>query len=214
MFNLRSYSSLPPNTMCWTGASDGTLAVMRGLVDFVGKIDHNLSSLVPRGTCLTAPSLIPAHFVSRVVSIPGRTTQVLYINQDTHQREDKEVLEGRKGSRAELAQEVQKKAILREIEAMTRLRSPHTVNLYGAVTSLPNRLILVMELMVGGDLQALLKNSEHALTEQQARTIIGDICAGMTFLHGKGTVHGDLKSANVLLDGDGRAKVRTLGGRG
>ncbi|CAN0421124.1 unnamed protein product, partial [Scytosiphon promiscuus] len=60
---------------------------------------------------------------------------------------------------------------------------------------------------VGGDLRALLKKSEDQLPEQQARQIIGDICAGMVFLHGKGTVHGDLKSANVLLDGAGRAKV-------
>lgn len=97
---------------------------------------------------------------------------------------------------------------MRELEAMTRLRSPHTVNVYGAVTSRTDRLILVMELLSGGDLRTLLKRAEEPLPEEQARRIVGDISAGMAFLHSKSTVHGDLKSANVLFDGNGRAKVR------
>lgn len=50
--------------------------------------------------------------------------------------------------------------------------------------------------------------AEEPLPEDQVRRIILDVCAGMAFLHGKETVHGDLKSANILLDGTGRAKVR------
>ncbi|CAN0355159.1 unnamed protein product, partial [Scytosiphon promiscuus] len=99
-------------------------------------------------------------------------------------------------------------AFLRELEAMIRLRSPNTVNVYGAVTSLPDRMVLVMELLSGGDLLTLLRKSKKPLPEAQSRRIIGDMCTGMAFLHSKNTVHGDLKSANVLLDGGGRAKVR------
>lgn len=135
---------------------------------------------------------------------------MLYINHDIDKPEENDGLDGRRGGRAKLARAVQKKAILRELEAMIRLRSPHTVNVYGAVTSLPDRLILVMELLVGGDLRAFLRNAEDPLPEQQARQMIGDICAGMMFLHSKNTIHGDLKSANVLLDGAGRAKVGIL----
>ena len=97
---------------------------------------------------------------------------------------------------------------------MIRLRSPNTVNVFGAVTSLPDRMVLVMELLPNGDLLTLLRRSNKPLPEEQSRRIIGDICAGMAFLHSKKTVHGDLKSANVLLDGGGRAKVKVdvLGG--
>ena len=104
----------------------------------------------------------------------------------------------------------QHRAFLRELEAMIRLRSLNTVNVYGAVTSLPDRMVLVMELLAGGDLFTLLSKSKKALSGQQSRRIIRDICTGMAFLHSKNTVHGDLKSANVLLDGDGRAKVILL----
>lgn len=101
----------------------------------------------------------------------------------------------------------QRKAFLKEIGAMMRLRSPHTVNLFGAITSRKNRLVLVMELLSGGDLRAFLKSSDKRLPVEHARRIICDVCAGTAFCHSKDVVHGDLKSANVLLDGAGRAKV-------
>ncbi|CAN0184783.1 unnamed protein product, partial [Scytosiphon promiscuus] len=105
----------------------------------------------------------------------------------------------------------QRRAFLRELEAMIRLRSPNTVNVYGAVTSLPDRMVLVMELLVGGDLLTLLRKSAESLPEERCRRIVEDICTGMAFLHSKNTIHGDLKSANVLLDGDGRAKIADFG---
>lgn len=103
----------------------------------------------------------------------------------------------------------QRKAFMRELEAMTRLRSPYTVNVYGAVTSRSDRLVLVMELLVGGDLRTALKSAAGPLPYERSRGIVGDVCAGMAFLHERSTVHGDLKSANVLFDGSGNAKVRT-----
>lgn len=134
---------------------------------------------------------------------------MIYVNHDIGRRGTGGILDGpTRGQHGAERNNGQRKAFLRELDAMIRLRSPHTVNLYGAVTSLPDRLILVVELLAGGDLQTLLK-SEHPLPEERSRRIVGDICAGMTFLHGKRTVHGDLKSANVLLDGAHRAKVRT-----
>ncbi|CAM9406825.1 unnamed protein product, partial [Ectocarpus sp. 8 AP-2014] len=110
-----------------------------------------------------------------------------------------------------LREKAERKAFLRELDAMIRLRSPHTVNVYGAITSLPDGLVMVMELLAGGDLRAMLKNSERPLLEDKCRQIIQDVCAGMAFLHSKSTVHGDLKSANVLLDGRGRAKIGDFG---
>jgi len=101
----------------------------------------------------------------------------------------------------------QYKSFLLELDAMNRLRSPYTVNVYGAITTIKDKLVLVMELLPGGDLRTFLKNSE--ITDFSE--IIADICSGMSFLHSKKTIHGDLKSANVLLDGNGRAKIADFG---
>ncbi|CAM9406355.1 unnamed protein product [Ascophyllum nodosum] len=38
-----------------------------------------------------------------------------------------------------------------------------------------------------------------------------DICFGMAFLHSRGAIHGDVKSANVLFDGSGTAKIADFG---
>eukprot|EP00903_Cladosiphon_okamuranus_P009797 g9314.t1 len=105
----------------------------------------------------------------------------------------------------------QRKAFMRELEAMQRLRGPHTVTIYGAVTSLSDRLILVMELLPGGDLRHRLRKAKGPLDEKVLRKIVRDICCGMAFLHAKQTVHGDLKSANVLFDAAGTAKIADFG---
>ena len=100
----------------------------------------------------------------------------------------------------------------RELEAMTRLKSSHTVHVYGAITSRADCFVLVMELMTGGDLRTLLRQAEAPLPQERVHGIMRDICFGMTFLHSKGAIHGDIKSANVLFDGSGTAKVKTTGG--
>ena len=68
-----------------------------------------------------------------------------------------------------------RKAFWRELQAMIRLRSPHTVHVYGAIRSRRDRLVLVMELLPGGDLRALLKDAAKPLAEEHARRIIGDV---------------------------------------
>ncbi|CAN0511097.1 unnamed protein product, partial [Scytosiphon promiscuus] len=72
-------------------------------------------------------------------------------------------------------------SFLLELQTMIRLRSPHTVNVYGAITARKDRLVLVMELLTGGDLRSFLRHTDTRLTEAQARQILEDVCAGMAF---------------------------------
>ena len=61
-----------------------------------------------------------------------------------------------------------RKAFWRELQAMIRFRSPHTVNVHGAITFRADRLVLVMELLPRGDLRALLKDAVETLPEERA----------------------------------------------
>lgn len=91
-----------------------------------------------------------------------------------------------------------------------RLRSPYTVDVFGAITTRKHTLVLVMELLPGGDLRSLLRNAKEQLPEAKVRQMTTDVCMGMAFLHSKDTINGDIKSPNVLFDGAGRAKVQPL----
>ena len=125
---------------------------------------------------------------------------------DTNGGDNYDEEEARQKERAEKSQ---RREFFRELEAMFRLRSPHTVQVYGAVTCRKDELVIVMELLAGGNLRVLLDAAKEPLSENHTRQLVGDVCAGMAFLHSKETIHGDLKSSNVLLDGAGRAKVHT-----
>ncbi|CAM9496872.1 unnamed protein product [Ectocarpus sp. 12 AP-2014] len=127
--------------------------------------------------------------------------KIIYVNHGLNGRRSAQMLE-----RASSKQ----KEFMQEVDMMYHLKSPHTVLLYGVITSHRDCLKLVMELL-RQDLGTYLRNAKEPLPEEDSRRIIGDICAGMAFLHENETIHGDLKSANVLLDENDRAKIGDFG---
>jgi serine/threonine protein kinase len=68
-----------------------------------------------------------------------------------------------------------------------------------------------MEYMPRGTLFHFLADSTKELSWEICYQLSIDISSGMAFLHGKSIVHGDLKSLNVLLDINYRAKIADFG---
>ncbi|EDQ85738.1 uncharacterized protein MONBRDRAFT_34096 [Monosiga brevicollis MX1] len=100
----------------------------------------------------------------------------------------------------------------REINFLQRFRHPQLVRFFGAGhmpadgTDVP---FLVLELVDRGSLaQVLLKES---LTRAQKLSILLDVARGIEHLHSHGVAHRDLKSGNVLISSDFRAKVSDFG---
>lgn len=85
---------------------------------------------------------------------------------------------------------------IREVQIMSRLRSPNVVQLYAACIE-PENPCLVMEYMEHGSLYHYLKKNK--LNTLQKKQIALDIAKGMLYLHKNEIFHRDLKSANVLL---------------
>ena len=71
-------------------------------------------------------------------------------------------------------------------------------------------LFLVSEFVGGGDLFTKLINGKPFKWSERM-TILRDTAEGMEFLHEKGMIHRDLKSLNILLTEDNRAKIADFG---
>ena len=104
-----------------------------------------------------------------------------------------------------------KNEILKEAKVMATAstQSDYLVRLRGIVLEKPH-YSLVMEYMPGGDLFHLLKSSQE-LTWTMRYRISLDMTIGLHHLHQRGILHRDLKSLNVLLDMNFRAKLADFG---
>jgi serine/threonine-protein kinase len=90
---------------------------------------------------------------------------------------------------------------------LANLNHPHVVNVHG--TSTNGRIsVIVMEYMPGGSLKDRLANVRPW---QEILVTAREICDGLSFLHRNRMVHGNLRPANILMSGDGHAKLSDIG---
>ncbi|TPX35798.1 hypothetical protein SmJEL517_g01999 [Synchytrium microbalum] len=98
----------------------------------------------------------------------------------------------------------------KEAGVLISLRHPNIVYFYGITetTNLHRRRYLVMEYMEGGSLDGRITS----MTDWKERFKIAmDVVRGLLHIHFRKILHRDLKSANILLDGTGRAKLADFG---
>ncbi|MGE3920334.1 MAG: protein kinase [Gammaproteobacteria bacterium] len=96
-----------------------------------------------------------------------------------------------------------------EAQVLAKVRSDYVVQIKGLAVQAPN-YCLVMELMPKGNLYELLQ-SEQPLGWTQRYQLAQDIGIGLHHLHAENILHRDLKSLNVLLTNDYRAKLCDFG---
>lgn len=69
----------------------------------------------------------------------------------------------------------------------------------------------VTELLTGGNLADKLRNQGGALPDHTTAKIIRQVLLAVSYLHGQGIVHRDIKSENVLLGERGQVKLTDFG---
>ena len=107
------------------------------------------------------------------------------------------------------------KRVRNEVSLHKKMRHPNILTLFHFFED-DERVYLVMEVCARGELYTLLRTRRQdsevgILTENEARTILRDVVAGLKFLHSRGIIHRDLKLSNILLSETGKAKIADFG---
>jgi serine/threonine-protein kinase len=96
----------------------------------------------------------------------------------------------------------------REIQVQARLHHPNIVALYNAVHN-GNLIALVMEYVEGESLQRLLEAGP--LPVESAVDFTRQVLGALAYAHDAGVIHRDVAPANIIVTGDGTAKLTDFG---
>ncbi|MFZ2490047.1 MAG: serine/threonine-protein kinase [Thermoanaerobaculia bacterium] len=97
----------------------------------------------------------------------------------------------------------------REAKIAARLRHPRIVSVHevGQAGPFP---YFSMDYIDGNTLRAII-GRRQALPQEDAISIVGEICRAVAHAHGRGIIHRDLKPENVMVDGEGDVFVMDFG---
>jgi len=101
-----------------------------------------------------------------------------------------------------------KARLLREARTASRLNHPHICTIH-EVGEHDGQAFIAMELVEGRRLSSLLERGALPVDEVQRYGI--QLADALAHAHGRSIIHRDLKSANVIITPEGRAKVLDFG---
>lgn len=109
-----------------------------------------------------------------------------------------------------VALKVQPHSVMREFYLNDRLDHPRVVKCFdrfvdGDGTALTRYMTL--EHCENGSLYDAVCNSPAGICEKDAASYMRDILDGLAYLHRRQSIHGNIKPRNILIDGEGRAKI-------
>ncbi|KAF8914599.1 kinase-like domain-containing protein [Mucidula mucida] len=98
--------------------------------------------------------------------------------------------------------------IQQEIASLAQCDSEYVTRYYGSFV-VAYKLWIVMEYLAGGSCLDLLKPGPFS--EAHIAVVCRELLLGLDYLHTEGTIHRDIKAANILLSSSGKVKLGDFG---
>ncbi|MBS0622308.1 MAG: protein kinase, partial [Verrucomicrobia bacterium] len=99
-------------------------------------------------------------------------------------------------------------SLQRELKIFKETCHPRILSFLGEI---PKKGWVFMPYMEKGSLASLTFSQGKPFPWSERLQISSDVAEGLSYLHSQGILHCDIKSDNILLDGDGRAKIADFG---
>ncbi|XP_074305203.1 mitogen-activated protein kinase kinase kinase 5 isoform X2 [Silene latifolia] len=97
-----------------------------------------------------------------------------------------------------------------EIKVLSHLKHPNIVQYYGSEIA-DDKFYIYLEYVYPGSINKYVHEHCGAITEAVVRNFTRHICSGLAYLHGRKTIHRDIKGANLLVDSSGVVKLADFG---
>ena len=86
----------------------------------------------------------------------------------------------------------------KEVNIMTQMRHKCIAQIYDAFATEANDVILIMEMVQGGELFDRIADDSYILTEMAVALIMFQICEAIRYIHSQNIIHLDLKPENIM----------------
>src|SRR5262249_4741838 len=108
-----------------------------------------------------------------------------------------------------LADHIAVERFQREARAAARLQHPSIVTIFDSAEA-DGTVYIAMELLEGMDLARALVPPDRMTLAEKLKIVV-DVCRGLDYAHKQGTIHRDVKPANIRVRPDGWVKIVDFG---